>query len=45
VIEHWIEEARRELPRAASYLCNMATGDKELSATLKTLKLAISQTN
>lgn len=45
-IEHWLEEARRELPMAASYLCNTAIGaDGELRATLRRLICFISQTN
>jgi hypothetical protein len=44
-IEHWLMEARHELPMAASYLCNKTTGDQELSTRLEKLKLFISQTN
>lgn len=44
-IVHWLEEARRELPKVASCLGNAITGDKEVSARLEELNLFISQTN
>lgn len=45
VIERWLEEARRELPRAADCLRNLAADDKELSAMIMRSESLISRTN
>jgi hypothetical protein len=44
-IEHWLEEAQRELPRVASYLCDLAIGDEKLNASIMRLRLFISPVN
>lgn len=45
VIERWLEEARRELPRAADCLRNWAADDNELSAMIMRAESLISRTN
>ena len=44
-IERWLEEARRELPKVASCLCNATAVDEEIGARLEEWRLFISQAN
>jgi len=44
-IEHWLEEARQELPTVASHLCDLAVGDERLNASIMRLQLFITPMN
>jgi hypothetical protein len=45
-IEHWLEDARSELPMAAQYLSDMAIDtDGNVRARLQALTSSLSQTN